>query len=167
MIILNQESTAISARALALFSRRVQRALGLHGEVNIRIAGNRELQDLNRRFRKRNKPTDVLSFPSDMADLDGDIAISADIAVSNAAILQHSLSTELKILVLHGLLHLAGYDHESDDGEMSAREAELRRRFRLPVGLIERVQNPAASSIPGPVRRAPSPRSLVRRTRKR
>jgi probable rRNA maturation factor len=138
VIILEHESATISGRALALFTRRVQHALGLQGEVNIRIAGNRELQDLNRRFRKKNKPTDVLSFPSDMPGLDGDIAISAEIAGRNAAMLQHPLPTEVKILVLHGLLHLAGYDHETDSGEMSARETELRREFRLPLGLIER-----------------------------
>ena len=84
--------------------------------------------------------TDVLTFVAfdDGPKLAGDIAISAEIAAANAAELGHSTETELKILILHGLLHLAGYDHETDDGEMQAREAELRQQLKLPVGLIER-----------------------------
>ena len=62
----------------------------------------------------------MLSFPASAPGSAGDIAISADIAADNAATLGHSSDTELKILILHGLLHLAGYDHESDDGQMSA-----------------------------------------------
>ena len=71
--------------------------------------------------------------------LAGDIAISAEIAAANAAELGHSVETELKILILHGLLHLAGYDHETDNGEMRAREDQAcASSLRLPVGLIER-----------------------------
>ena len=86
----------------------------LRGDVSIRITSSREMRELNRRFRKKNKPTDVLSFPSNLPKWAGDIAISAEIAASNAAELGHSTETELKILILHGLLHLAGYDHETD-----------------------------------------------------
>ena len=96
------------------------------------------MQELNRRFRGKNRPTDVLSFPSETPKLAGDIAISAEIAAANAAEMGHSPQTELKVLILHGLLHLAGYDHETDDGEMRTRETTLRRRLGLPVGLIER-----------------------------
>jgi probable rRNA maturation factor len=138
VIILEHEIEGTSARALSLFAAKAQRAVGLRGEVNVHIASNRELQELNRRFRKKNKPTDVLSFPSGTPRLAGDIAISADIAAANATALGHSTQTELKVLVLHGLLHLAGYDHETDDGEMRARETSLRRKLGLPVGLIER-----------------------------
>ncbi len=165
MIILEHESEGVSCRTLALFTRRVQQAIGMQGEVDIRIAGNRELQDLNRRFRKKNKPTDVLSFPSDIEGVDGDIAISADIATTNAAALGHTLSTELKVLILHGLLHLAGYDHELDKGEMLAREAELRRQFRLPVGLIERAggaERPATVAVRKSTRAQPARRSRKR-----
>ena len=73
----------------------------------------------------------------------GDIAISGEIAASNAGELGHSIETELKILILHGLLHLAGHDHETDDGEMQTREAKLRQQLKLPVGLIERTQGVA------------------------
>lgn len=138
MIILEHETEGTSARALSLFAAKAQRAVGLRGEVNIRIASNRELQELNRRFRKKNQPTDVLSFPSETPTLAGDIAISGDIAAANAADMGHSPQTELKVLILHGLLHLAGYDHEADDGEMRTRERSLRRKLGLPVGLIER-----------------------------
>ncbi len=81
----------------------------------------------------------MLSFPS-LAGPGGDIAIAREIAAANARILGHSLTTELKILILHGLLHLAGYDHESDNGEMTARESQLRQELGLPFGLIERTE---------------------------
>ena len=133
-----------SAQTLSRFATRVQRELAIEGEVNIRVTSNREMQGLNRRFRKKNKPTDVLTFPSAGQDTKGDIAISLEIAAANAAELGHSLATEVKVLILHGMLHLAGYDHEIDDGEMQAREAELRKKFKLSVGLIDRTHQPAA-----------------------
>ncbi len=104
------------------------------------VAGSRELRDLNRRFRGKDKPTDVLSFSSAGTgeDAEGDIAISADIATENATRLGHRPADELKILVLHGLLHLAGYDHESDTGQMARRESSLRQQLRLPQALIQR-----------------------------
>jgi probable rRNA maturation factor len=138
VVLLEHNHPEIRARALSLFAAKAQRALGLSGEVNVRITSNRELQKLNRRFRKKDKPTDVLSFPSAMPKLSGDIAISADIAAANAADIGHSTETELRILILHGLLHLAGYDHETDGGEMQTRETKLRQRLGLPTGLIER-----------------------------
>ena len=138
MIILEHETEGTSARALGRFAAKAQRAVGLRGEVNIRIASNPELQELNRRFRKKNRPTDVLSFPSESPKLAGDIAISGEIAAANAAEMGHPAQTELKVLILHGLLHLAGYDHETDQGEMQTRETSLRRKLGLPVGLIER-----------------------------
>jgi ssRNA-specific RNase YbeY (16S rRNA maturation enzyme) len=70
----------------------------------------------------------------------GEIAISVDIALQNSARLGHSVAQEIKILALHGLLHLAGFDHERDNGEMASKEATLRRALRLPAALIERVE---------------------------
>jgi len=142
VIDIEQPSGEISRRALSLFVGRARRAVGLHGELSVRITSARELQELNRRFRRKNKPTDVLSFPSAVPGLAGDIAIAREIATANADALGHSLTTELKILILHGLLHLAGYDHESDSGEMTARESQLRQELGLPVGLIERTVTP-------------------------
>jgi len=142
VIVVKPKTQAVSARALSLFAGKAQRALGIRGEVNIRVTSNRELENLNRRFCRKNKPTDVLSFPSAVPKVAGDIAISANIAAANAADFGHSTETELKILVLHGLLHLAGYDHETDNGDMRAREEDLRRQLKLPVGLIERAGSP-------------------------
>jgi len=97
------------------------------------------MRRLNRRFRGENTATDVLSFPSaDGAGSAGDVAISAEIAARNARHLGHSAADELKILVLHGMLHLAGYDHETDKGEMARKEAHLRRALGLPTALTER-----------------------------
>src|ERR1022692_1659368 len=138
VIVLQHSGKEISARALGRFAARAQRAIGWRGEVNVLVASSRDLRELNRRFRKQDKPTDVLSFPSAMPKLAGDIAISADIAAADAAEIGHSPETELKVLILHGLLHLAGYDHEADGGEMQARETLLRQQLGLPTGLIER-----------------------------
>lgn len=142
------DSNSSSAQALSRFATRVQRELNVVGEVNVAVTSNREMQALNRRFRKKNKPTDVLTFPSSSDGIAGDIAISLEIAATNAKELRHSLATEVKVLILHGMLHLAGYDHEIDDGEMQARETDLRTKFNLPVGLIERT-NAAATNRGG------------------
>jgi probable rRNA maturation factor len=146
VITLEHDSKNIRQRALALFTAKATRAVGLPGDLGIRLTSNAEMRDLNRRFRRKNKPTDVLSFPSETPKLAGDIAISVEIAADNAAKLGHPLETELKILILHGLLHLAGYDHETDSGEMATQEAKLRERLHLPGGLIERATGPSRSA---------------------
>jgi probable rRNA maturation factor len=107
------------------------------GVVTIAILPNSRVKALNRKFRGKNALTDVLSFPGSGTYL-GDIAISREIAQKQAKLLGHSLSVELRVLALHGLLHLLGYDHESDDGRMARVEARLRRKARLPLGLIAR-----------------------------
>jgi probable rRNA maturation factor len=98
------------------------------------------MRQLNAQFRGKDYATDVLSFrpPSFVEGFSGDIAVSLDFASRNGRALGHSIADEVKILVLHGILHLAGYDHESDDGEMAKRELRLRRKLRLPAALIER-----------------------------
>jgi len=125
----------VSAAQLERFARRAQKLAEVQGEVDILIATSKRLRELNLRFRRKNKPTDVLSFPRPSG---GDIAISAQIALDNAQRYGHSLAIELKILVLHGMLHLAGYDHESDDGRMARVEARLRSQLKLPASLIDR-----------------------------
>ena len=121
------------------FVGKVRRAIPLQGLVNALLTTNREMKDLNSRFRGKNEATDVLSFPSNSADrLAGEIAISCDIAKVNAQRLGHSASDEIKILILHGLLHLADYDHETDRGSMRREEQRLRTVLKLPGGLIER-----------------------------
>jgi len=136
-VIVRKTKQGVNARALGRFAARAQRAAGIRGEVDVLVTSSAELRRLNRRFRGKNKATDVLSFPS--ADgTPGDIAISAEISARNARSLGHSAADEMKTLILHGLLHLAGYDHETDEGAMARKEARLRRSLGLPVGLIER-----------------------------
>jgi probable rRNA maturation factor len=102
--------------------------------VTCLITGDAELRRLNRQFRCKNYATDVLSFPPD------EIAISLDRAAAQAKELGHSLDEELRILMLHGVLHLCGMDHERDSGEMRRAETRWRKRLGLPAGLIERAQ---------------------------
>jgi len=144
LVIFEKRVCGLREAGLDRFVRRARKAVGLDGIVNVLVTTSAKMRGLNQTFRGKNKPTDVLSFPAalvgvqDATRLAGEIAISAEIAVQNAVALQHSPSEEVKILALHGLLHLAGFDHERDDGEMSRREIELRRKLRLPAGLIER-----------------------------
>lgn len=145
MVILQKKVLGLSEANLERFILRSRGALGLRGRVNVLVTGSPAIRALNREFRGKNKATDVLSFPaavdpSAKRALLGEIAISADIAVQNALRLGHSAAEEVKILTLHGLLHLAGFDHERDNGEMARKEEQLRRKLRLPVGLIERVR---------------------------
>ena len=124
-------------------------AVGLRGEVEVLLAGDKTLKRLNREYRGKNKATDVLSFPAmpEMADVfAGDLAISLETAGRQAEEHGHELKVEVRVLMLHGLLHLAGMDHEVDSGEMAAREAELRGKLRLPSGLIARVEGKATAN---------------------
>ena len=141
-----QGKRRVMRRRLSVFAERAHRAAKLRGTVSILLAGSQEIRALNLRYRRKNKATDVLSFPSPeelRAHSAGDLAISVDIAAQNARELRHSLTEELAILILHGMLHLAGHDHETDAGEMAALEARLRRRLRLPDSLTERAKEPA------------------------
>lgn len=138
MIILKKKLADVSERSLATFLVRARKAAAVEGQVNVLITSSDELRALNRRFRRKDKPTDVLSFPAIVDGEAGDIAISVDIARENAYKLGHSLEDELRILILHGILHLGGHDHEADGGEMEALESELRERLKLPSSLIER-----------------------------
>lgn len=127
--------------ALRRFGNRAQREIGLGGEVTVLLTSNDDMRSLNRKFRKKDSPTDVLSFPAASAltgNGAGDIAISTEMAREQASRLGHALEQELKILLLHGLLHLAGYDHERDKGEMFHAERRLRVKLGLPGSLAER-----------------------------
>jgi probable rRNA maturation factor len=145
LVILQKRVVGLTELALDRFVSRARRAAGLHALVNVLVTSNAELRELNRCFRGKNQPTDVLSFPA-LPGLKprfaGDIAISAEIAADNARALGHTAAEEVKILALHGILHLRGYDHERDGGKMARLEEKLRRTLRLPVGLIERTAPP-------------------------
>ena len=150
MITIDPSSTAQAQTpaksTLTRFLNRARTAVGLTGEVDVLLTSDAEIKTLNRQFRKKNKATDVLSFPAPEEIFEqhaGDLAISLDTAGRQAASFGHSLADEIRVLMLHGLLHLAGMDHEIDKGEMAAREAELRKDLKLPATLIERVSQPA------------------------
>jgi probable rRNA maturation factor len=139
----------VSKPALTRFLRRARSVVRLPGAVDVLLTSDPGIRRLNREFRGKNKATDVLSFPTPeeiSEEHAGDLAISLDTAARQAEACGHSLEVELKVLLLHGLLHLAGEDHETDNGEMAAREAELREELRLPSGLIERTERPAKST---------------------
>lgn len=138
----------LSRPALTRFARRAQTAAGLEGNVDILLAGDATLRRLNRDFRGKDQPTDVLSFPApqELAAIHGgDLAISLATARRQAKEHGHELADELRILILHGMLHLAGMDHETDRGQMAARESELRQTLKLPNSLIDRVTNPSTA----------------------
>jgi probable rRNA maturation factor len=129
---------------MARFLARAQQAVRLKEQVTVLATTNTAIRRLNRQFRGLDKATDVLSFPAEGVGTEkiaGDLAISVPTALAQAIAQGHSLSTEIKVLILHGLLHLAGYDHETDAGKMARREKLLRARLGLPLGLIERAES--------------------------
>ncbi|HWK11819.1 MAG TPA: rRNA maturation RNase YbeY [Vicinamibacterales bacterium] len=129
----------VSAPGLAAWLRRVA-PRGVRGHVSIALLTDARVRALNRQYRKKDAATDVLSFPpADDGEI-GDIAIATGVARRQARAAGHSYATELKVLALHGLLHLLGYDHEdpADAGRMARAERRLRARGGLRAGLIER-----------------------------
>ncbi len=137
-----------SARALARFLSDARAAVRLRGKVSVLLTTDTAVKLLNKQFRGKNKATDVLSFPAGgpaASEIAGDLAISVPTARRQAIAQGHGLEVEIKVLMLHGLLHLAGYDHETDSGQMARRERLLRGRLKLTQGLIERVEK----TIPG------------------
>ena len=125
------------------------------GDVSVAIVSDRRMRALNRQFRGNNIATDVLSFPAktpgsffesggagkmNPASFLGDIVIAAGVAKRQAKEAGHSIQTEVRVLALHGLLHLLGYDHATDEGKMARVEARLRKKAGLREGLIERAR---------------------------
>jgi probable rRNA maturation factor len=128
----NLDSAALETYALLLQDRVAKRR-----EYHCLVTNDAELQTLNRQFRGKDYPTDVLSFPGSAPYL-GDIAISLQRARAQAREFEHSLDDELRILLLHGVLHLTGLDHESDTGDMARAERRWRKKLALPTSLTER-----------------------------
>ncbi len=104
---------------------------GSRMELSILFCGDQKMRALNRHYRKKDRSTDVLAFPGAAGGFLGDIVISVPYAARQAKRLGEPLSREIDRLLLHGFLHLLGYDHETDEGEMDTLEAELRRRLKL------------------------------------
>lgn len=153
---------------LSRFLKRAQKAAGLDGEVTVLLADDARLKELNRSFRGKNKPTDVLSFPAfeNEGGYSGDLAISLETAQRQADEHGHSLEDELRTLMLHGVLHLAGYDHETDKGEMRALEAELREKLKLPTGLIERTLSSPKKRTVAKAKKTAAKKSPAKRARR-
>ena len=143
-----QRVVRVQLRPLEEFLKNVEGEIGLGPEsVAVRLVGEGEMARLNERYRKKKGPTDVLSFPAAedtgkpgtlnqqvrkaRGKFLGDIAISPRVARRNAKALARELPEELKVLILHGLLHLLGYDHETDRGEMERIEVRLRRKLGI------------------------------------
>ncbi len=162
-MILERRVVGISQSSLERFVTRARRAVGLRGIVNVCVTSSAAMRSLNSRFRGMNKATDILSFPSAKSsassvratrEFAGELAISAEIAVQNSVRLGHSAAQEVKVLVLHGILHLAGLDHERDNGEMAREEAKLRRSLKLPTSLTERGAGQVFAKAPGRSKKA-------------
>ena len=165
MVILRKRIAGLSPSTLERFVLRTRRLVSLTDNVNVLVTSSAEVRSLNRQFRGNNKETDVLSFPASSQRtipvtapgalrLAGEIAISAEVAKQSAALRGHSAADEVKILALHGILHLAGFDHERDHGQMERQERRLRAALRLPAGLIERVTGAETSRGSSSGRRA-------------
>lgn len=139
-VLFRHPSRTILRRPVRDFWKDLGRRIGIASTCL--ITTDRELRVLNRRFRGKDYATDVLSFPP------SDIAISLDRARVQASEHHHSIEEELKILMLHGILHLTGMDHETDSGQMARVEAKWRRKLGLPAGLVERSNGACSPRAP-------------------
>jgi probable rRNA maturation factor len=142
--VVQEGATVGEARGLGGWLSRIA-PRSARGAVTIAILPDSKVRALNKQFRGLDKATDVLSFPSGAEShlgrgpkFLGEIVIARGIAQKQARNLAHPTKIELRVLALHGLLHLLGYDHEVDDGKMARAEARLRRKAGLPLGLIAR-----------------------------
>jgi probable rRNA maturation factor len=136
MIVNRQRRLRLDTRALVAFVRRLAREVGLApDDFTVALVSDRRMAALNRRYRRRSYATDVLSFTAERGPhangYRGDVVIAVETARRQAHRFRHSLAEELQLLALHGVLHLLGYDHESDHGQMDRRERALRRRLGL------------------------------------
>lgn len=139
MIVNRQRRISFSARGLERLVSGLADELGIPPEsFTVALVSDDQIRRLNRRFRGRPTPTDVLSFPAHAHPQKGlrngylgDVVISLESARRQARRLGHSLRTEVGLLMVHGVLHLLGYDHETNQGEMARREYALRRRLQL------------------------------------
>jgi probable rRNA maturation factor len=143
-VTLRRPFSDIRPRALSLYARNLQRRVARGRAFDCVITGDPEMRRLNRDFRGQDHATDVLSFPAAAGPADapylGDLAISIQRARAQARRFGHGPEEEVRILMLHGLLHLMGMDHENDRGRMDRAERRWRLRLGLSCGLIERVR---------------------------
>jgi probable rRNA maturation factor len=138
------DGLTVETRGLAPWLSRIAPSRA-RGDLSVAVVSDRRMRALNRQFRGKDKVTDVLSFPAKSRGFLGDVVIAGGIAMKQAHAAGHPVQTELRVLALHGLLHLLGYDHDSDGGTMARAEARLRKKAGLKEGLIER-QRPSTRS---------------------
>jgi probable rRNA maturation factor len=162
VLIADERGRPLAARGLAAWLRRVAPARA-RGVVSIAVVSDARIRELNRAYRRKDYATDVLSFPNTSPHLFfpvspassvvesflGDIVIARGVASRQAHDARHSEQTELRVLALHGLLHLLGYDHERDSGQMMRLERRLRGKGGLREGLIERARPSTGSGRAG------------------
>jgi probable rRNA maturation factor len=145
--VVDERGRPVAAPGLAAWLRRVAPARA-RGSVSVALVSDRRVRALNRAYRREDYATDVLSFGAEKGPYPlsgpfsflGDIVIARGVARRQARDARHSEQTEFRVLALHGLLHLLGYDHERDDGRMRRVERRLRRKGGLREGLIERAR---------------------------
>ena len=140
LVLFRHVPPGMDRRAIEAFAWELRNRVAGGREFRCLITGDAALQRLNRRFLRKNYPTDVLSFPAGPgAGEIGELAISAQRAREQAREFGHSVEEEIRILMLHGVLHLTGMDHEHDRGAMARVEMAWRKKLGLSAGLIERV----------------------------
>jgi probable rRNA maturation factor len=131
-VVNRQRRLQIDTETWATFAQKALAAIGKSGSsATIAFVSDKRIQQLNRQFRNIDKPTDVLSFPADEPDNLGDVAVSVETAARQAKENGLSFDDEIAQLILHGLLHLSGYDHETDNGEMNRLELKVRRKLGI------------------------------------
>ena len=132
-VVNRQRTCKVPSRNWSELASKILKQVGRDGSsATIAFVSDQKSRELNRTFRGIDKPTDVLSFPSGDSGSDlGDIAVSIETAIVQAKQNGLLLESEIAQLILHGLLHLCGYDHETDNGEMNQLELQLRRRLKI------------------------------------
>lgn len=172
----SRRAVSLPKRELSSFLALAAEAAGIKGHISVLLTDDEALRELNRTYRKMDKATDVLSFPAGepvkatgrKAEVPGgDIAISLATAARQAQAFGHDLKTEVKVLLLHGTLHLSGMDHETDGGQMARRERALRKQFDLPLGLIQRSVNAPTAKPPAEKKGAARHAAKAKRSAKR
>lgn len=131
-VVNRQRGRKIDTQTWTTFAAQALDAIGNHGSsATIAFVSDESIRKLNKQFRQVDKPTDVLSFPAEEEDNLGDIAIAVETAAAQAEQNGLTLDGEIAQLILHGLLHLSGYDHETDNGEMNRLELRLRKKLGI------------------------------------
>ena len=131
-VVNRQRRVKVDPNAWTTFAEKALKAIGNSGtSATIAFVSDSSIRKLNRQFRNIDKATDVLSFPADEPENLGDVAISVETAAKQAEENGLEFNDEIAQLILHGLLHLSGYDHETDNGEMNRLELRLRRKLKI------------------------------------